>query len=361
MFDANDVMDVAPRTLIVTSGLREALGFTPDEAIVNEISHIELSSPSQTARVSLREPDLIVERAALIRLLAQMAREAGVEIHGRMRLCGLHTRGDKAFATLRCAATGEAIEVRTETLIGADGVSSMVSRLARRNVSETVPLLQAIVELPERVPKNLTTVWFRPEDTPYFYWMIPHSETEAALGFIAGEGRGAWKRLEKFIEDLGFKCLKIQASRIPLYSNTACDAMRFGPSEVYFVGDAAAQVKITTVGGLVTGLRGAKAAVGRILGNGLASEGRALRRELDVHLRMRQVLNKFHNADYDRLIEMLNGRLRDVLGQYNRDQLARFCLKLIVAQPRLLRFSSVLLRRRGGALIKTAKNGHNRS
>ena len=55
--------------------------------------------------------------------------------------------------------------------------------------------------------------------------------------------------------------------------------------EIYLVGDGAAQVKVTTVGGLVTGLRGAKAAANAILRRSdYVKELRALKRELSLHL-----------------------------------------------------------------------------
>lgn len=346
LFDSNDVMNMTSRTLIVTSGLRDALGFTPTEGIVNEISDIHLYSPNKEARVSLREPDLIVERAAIVKLLAQKATDAGVEIYGKTRLVELRPGQNGALAKLRNTQTGEIVEVKTRTLIGADGTSSMVGKLANGHALETVPLLQVIVKLPDGAPRNLTNVWFRPEDTPYFYWMIPHSDTEAALGFIAQEGKGAWEKLAIFVKRLGLKYGEIQGSRIPLYSKVACDSTRFGDSDVYFVGDAAAQVKVTTVGGLVTGLRGAKGAVAAILKNGqFSSESDELRRELVIHHQLRSVLNKFRTQDYDRLVGMLNGRLRQLLSNYNRDQFVRFAFKLVFAQPRLLRFLPLLLRR----------------
>jgi len=346
LFDSNDVMNMTSRTLIVTSGLRDVLGFNPTEAIVNEINDIHLSSPNREASVSLREPDLIVERAAIVKLLAKKALDAGVEIHGKTRLLGLSPRQNGVLATLRNSQTGATIEVETSTLIGADGASSIVGKLANGHALKTVPLLQAIVQLPQGAPRNLTNVWFRPEDTPYFYWMIPHSDTEAAVGFIADDGKGAWDKLARFIERLGLEYREIQGSRIPLYSNVVSDSTRFGESNVYFVGDAAAQVKVTTVGGLVTGLRGAKAAVSKILQNDrFSQESEELRRELVVHQQLRRVLNKFHTRDYDRLVGMLNGRLRCLLSEYNRDQLTRFVLKLVWAQPGLLRFLPICLRK----------------
>jgi len=50
---------------------------------------------------------------------------------------------------------------------------------------ETVPLVQAIVRLPKDCPPDTTRVWFVPDDTPYFYWLIPESAERGALGVIA--------------------------------------------------------------------------------------------------------------------------------------------------------------------------------
>jgi len=59
---------------------------------------------------------------------------------------------------------------------------------------ETVPLVQAIVNLPRTAP-DTTRVWFVPDDTPYFYWLIPENEHRGALGII-GEAAGRKRKSE---------------------------------------------------------------------------------------------------------------------------------------------------------------------
>jgi flavin-dependent dehydrogenase len=103
--------------------------------------------------------------------------------------------------------------------------------------------------------------------------------------------------------------------------------------------DAAAQVKVITVGGLVTGLRGAKAAASAILGRSdYAKELRSLRRELSLHLLIRNVLNRFRGADYNRLLDLLNPKTIDLLGRYNWDHAAKMLYRIILAQPRFLTY-----------------------
>ena len=54
LFDANDVFNVASRTLITTSRLTEVLGFFPDEAVVNRIDRIDLYSPRRSVTIPMR-------------------------------------------------------------------------------------------------------------------------------------------------------------------------------------------------------------------------------------------------------------------------------------------------------------------
>ena len=102
------------------------------------------------------------------------------------------------------------------------------------------------------------------------------------------------------------------------------------------------------MGGLVTGLWGAKAVAAAILGQGdYWTELRPLRRELDLHRLVRSVLNRFSGTDYDRLLELLDGRITQLLGLHTRDELARTFWRFLIAQPRLLGFAARLLLPRG--------------
>src|SRR5207245_203225 len=122
---------------------------------------------------------------------------------------------------------------------------------------------------------DTTRVWFIPQDTPYFYWLIPESSTQGALGLI-GAGppvgpsahrplaeRGEENRkskiesrqshdpptargeacvkaevsstrrlLERFIERLGLTPLEFQAARIPVYTGWVPVRRRFDGGQV---------------------------------------------------------------------------------------------------------------------------------
>lgn len=77
------------------------------------------------------------------------------------------------------------------------------------------------------------------------------------------------------------------------------------------VGDAAGQVKVTTIGGVVTGMCGGAAAARAILGGtSYTAETSSLRWELRAHAALRHLLDAFTDADYDHMLNLLNRRTR---------------------------------------------------
>ena len=126
-----------------------------------------------------------------------------------------------------------------------------------------------------------------------------------------------------------------QGARIPVYKKWVPVQRTVGGGEVYLVGDAAAQVKVSTVGGIVTGLRGAHGVADAILQNG-KSELRALRRELGTHWLIRRALHFFQQDDYSQLVDMLNDSTRQSLGEINRDESTRLLWNVVRSQPRLM-------------------------
>jgi len=60
-------------------------------------------------------------------------------------------------------------------------------------------------------------VWFVPEDTPYFYWLIPESPTRGALGVIGESGPETRRCFERFLEKRKFDPIEFQGARIPVY------------------------------------------------------------------------------------------------------------------------------------------------
>ena len=183
---------------------------------------------------------------------------------------------------------------------------------------------------------DTTRVWFLPEETPFFYWLIPYSQTHGVLGMIAQEEKKGIAALKRFLDKKGLVPLDFQSAFIPLYVRWSAIYRKIGGGHVYLVGDAAGHVKASTVGGIVTGLRGALGVAEAILNGGTSRELRTLNRELDMHWLIRRSLHGFDQRDYVRLLDMLNPASRRLLSVLTRDETVKLLFHLLLRQPRLL-------------------------
>jgi digeranylgeranylglycerophospholipid reductase len=331
-----DQLDPTPRTLIVTSHMRTLLGKLGEAAVVNEIRKFELFTDGRSAQVPLDRPDLIVERSRLIRNLADDAQKNGAKISFGNRFLGLQSNGTGLRVSVERAQGGQAEELHADVVVGADGALSRVAQSAGWPRQPTVPLVQAIVRVPADMSQHTVRVWFIPDDTPYFYWLIPESKDRAVLGLIGEDGQETRRCLERFMEKRGFTPLGYQGAKIPVYDRWTPVERRVGAGRVFLVGDAAGQVKVSTVGGIVTGFRGAIGVSESIVNGGESSELRSLRKELDLHLLIRKTIHQFKQADYSHLVDLMNDSTRRSLSQYTRDEASRILWSIALRQPRIL-------------------------
>ena len=294
------------------------------------------SPTAGTANVALKQPDLIIERRTLIQGLAQDAHQAGASVELGHRFHALHPNGRGLVLEMERCASGEREEIHAETIVGGDGASSRVARAAGWSPLPTVPLVQAIVTLPKDMQADTARVWFVPDDTPYFYWLIPESPTRGALGLIGENGPDTRRHLERFLEKRKLDPIEFQGARIPVYTGWVPVRRQVGNGAVYVVGDAAGQVKVSTVGGIVTGFRGAMGVAEAILNGGSSSELRSLRRELNLHLLLRRSLHDFQQSDYSRLVDLLSAPAIQSLGEYSRDEAWKILWRICLKQPRLV-------------------------
>ncbi len=336
IFERAESLDPAHRTLIVTHRMRELLGPVAERAVVNEIRRFELFTDGRSATVPLDRPDLIVERAHLIRELAQDAEAHGAHIEFGKRFASLQP--DKRGIELAFEGSDRSAResVSVDAVVGADGAQSAVAQAAGWARQPTVPLIQAVVKLPAGMPADTVRVWFIPDDTPYFYWLIPESADRGVLGLIGVDGQETRRCLDLFLEKRHFTPLAFQGARIPVYNGWVPVERKLGQGTVYLVGDAAGQVKVSTVGGVVTGFRGALGVSQAILNGGRSRELRALRRELDLHLLIRRSIHRFQQNDYSRLVDWMNDAMRSSLSRVTRDEAARVLWHICRTQPRLL-------------------------
>ncbi|MGA8181464.1 MAG: NAD(P)/FAD-dependent oxidoreductase [Desulfobacterales bacterium] len=336
VFEASKQIDSRPRSLIVTGHLPRLLGPLYQSSLVNVIRRFELYADGRVAQISLKHPDLVILRPKLLHELAAQARKSGVEILTNHRFLNLKPNGKQLAFSISNNGNGTPVEEYTDILVGADGAFSRVAKSGGWPKPDTVPLIQAVVKLPADMPSDTTRVWFLPENTPFFYWLIPHSSTHGVLGLIADEAQKGRKAIDHFLDRKNLKPIEFQSAPIPIYTRWVPIHRKIGHNDVYLVGDAAGQVKASTVGGVVTGFRGALSVVDNILNNKSNHNLKRLRRELDLHSIIRKSLIGFSQTDYVRLLDMLNPSTMRALGAFNRDETPRLLFHLLLGQPRLL-------------------------
>lgn len=349
VLESKPQLEPAARTLIVTDYFRSQMAAVARDSVINEIRRFELFTDGRSAQIALKKPDLIIERSRLIAALSRDAQRAGASLCFDTRF--LSVGPNEGGLRLEIESGGKREELHAHSVVGADGAASRVARAAGWPPVDTVPLLQAIVRLPKDCPPDTTRVWFIPDDTPYFYWLIPESAERAALGVIGEQGQNTKRYFENFLEKKKLQPLEWQGARIPVYRGWVPVRRQMGKGEVYLVGDAAAQVKVSTVGGIVTGFRGALGVARALLNQSAREEFSALRRELGTHWMIRRALHHFQQKDYSQLVDLLDVSARESLGEIHRDESSRLLWDLVRRQPRLL-----LLGLRGLLMGKRIKN-----
>jgi flavin-dependent dehydrogenase len=330
-------LDRLPRTWIVTPHLQRVLGFQPHEAIVHRTGVMRLFAGRAQQDVRLQVPDLVVERAQLLPLLAARAEAAGARLVLGAAVSDITNVTGGFQVSARRAGHSEPLVFHARNLVAADGVKSTVARRFAARPQRAVPIVQARVALPAGYDPDVTAVWFERARTRFFYWLIPESGTRGALGLIAEHPASARALLDDFLREHGFVAQGYQGALIPLHQPFRRVEWDLGGHRVVLVGDAAAHVKVTTVGGLVSGLWGALAAARALTQQtSYTRELRGLHAELHLHDLMRWVFDRFTAADYEHMIGLLGPSLQTILGRHNRDTVAQSKWSLLAAQPRIV-------------------------
>ncbi|MGB9698515.1 MAG: NAD(P)/FAD-dependent oxidoreductase [Thermodesulfobacteriota bacterium] len=337
VYEQRDRLGWPPRTLIVTHKLKEVLGFNPEEAILNKVEYMEIFSQAKAVKLKLGHPDLVVERGRLIELLAGRAKEVGAKIILNHQYESFIYLGKRILVNVKDLETKEQKKITTDILVGADGFKSAVAQGIKENGYYAAALLQGKVSIPQKIDPGVCQVWLAPQRIKYFYWLIPESSSLATVGLIADHFHQAKEGLEVFLKENKLDPWEFQQARVPLHRWGWLRSGKVLGKNIFLVGDAAAQVKVTTVGGVVPGLCGAQALAQALLnGRNYGRELKSLNKELTLHLLVRKILNQFQDEDYDELVSLIKGETKEILEKWTRDELQVSFLKLLFHEPRLL-------------------------
>ena len=343
VLDRNPRGRFSRRTYIVTGAIRRAIPELDPGLFLNSIHTMEVQAGEQHRQIRLAEPDLVIERRQLRAYLLRQAEKAGVQLHWERELLQVDpVQGTAVLA----GPSGEESLLDSQVLIAADGVNSRVRSSLGLPAVPSVPLLQAEIQLPAGWDPGVTRVWFDVEKTPYFYWLIPESDRRAVVGLIAEPGCEIGSLLNEFLAERGYRAGEYQSGQAALHRPGLVNRTAVNGRDIYLVGDAAGQVKVTTVGGTVTGFLGAKSVLEQVQNreqNG--AWGRQLTKELNLHALIRWLLERMDTRGYQALIQAITPPVAEFLGTHQRDVMRGQFWKLPFLQPRFLGLGLKLLLR----------------
>jgi geranylgeranyl reductase family protein len=324
-------------TGIVTKSIEEITRIRK-EFLVNRLRKVRVHAPNgKEAEVKI--DDIVIDRTKFDSDLAENAKKAGAAIMLNSRVSAINSDGKFKKLQIDNTNTKKTKLTRTDILIGADGPNSIVSRHMGNKRPECWIGVQAVAKMP--VDKNIYEVYFGDEIPGFFGWVVPEDESTARVGIATM--KNPRKVFERFMKRLdGCRITEMQGGLIPKYDpNIAIEN-----SNNYLVGDAATQVKATTGGGLVPGLKAAECLARAITKkSSYKNELSAVTKELKMSLHIRTVLDRFFDADYNQLTAIIGKeRLQSVLNEHDRDSPSKIIFKSLIREPRLLLFSRALLR-----------------
>ncbi|MEK6938166.1 MAG: NAD(P)/FAD-dependent oxidoreductase [Nanoarchaeota archaeon] len=301
--------------------------------LVNTFSQIEVNSLHQTAIIKQKE--YLVNRSRFDLFFADLAREAGAKIH--LQHTFVRKEGDHII--IKDSKDNKELKLQPEVVIGADGPLSRTAKAYGFYHAKRINYqgIQALVE-GKCNPQTYQT-FFGTEICPdLFAWIVPESETKARVGLAST--KDARKLFDTFMSNNNFSVLEMQAGMIPLYH----PQQKLKQQNCYLLGDAAGFVKATTLGGIIPGMRQAQ-----ILADCLTShkdyekEIKTLKKRMDLHLKIRKILNKFKDEDWDKLLEIIKQpKMQKLLEQHTRENPLPLVIKALIKEPKLWRFGKFL-------------------
>ena len=294
--------------------------------LTNTITQAKIYSPNgNSLLVKFKKKDYIVNRTIFDSHIAEMAMQEGAQFHLGHRFHGNVGRKLKINDQI----------IETDMLVGADGP---FSRVAKSNGMwcdrQFVTGNQVTVEVD--CDPTLVEFWV---GIGLFGWLVPENESVARVGIVSynSPARDLQQLLDMRCPNP--KILSKEPGEIPLYNPKQI----LQKDTVYLVGDAATQVKATSFGGIIHGMKAAK-----VLAQDPMHYQKKCRKDvgkdLYLSLLMRKAMDKFSPEDYNALVGLFNKeKLKNVLETKSRDYPSKFIFDLLLAEPRLLTFAWKLL------------------
>lgn len=305
--------------------------------LVNVFEQIEVIAPNKR-RLVVNKKEFLVDRTKFDQYLLGLAIKSGAKFYPGHKLVKI-TKNKKNKHNLIFNYDNKLKIISPGLIIGADGPQSLVYQYLNPRRQRTYYYgIQAVVK-GKFNPAVYRTFFGREVCPDLFAWVVPESEGSARIGLATIQQPATY--FINLLQDLKVKQSQIiekQGGIIPLFDPQS----RTSFQNILLLGDAAGQVKATTLGGIIPSFNEAKRLV-----NCISKKQRYQTRStsLKLHLLIRKMLNKFSDADYDLLITLLSKQKnRKIISSCSREDPKKMLVRLLASEPRLLAFAKHLFR-----------------
>ncbi|GAB6877776.1 geranylgeranyl reductase family protein [Halorubrum gandharaense] len=190
----------------------------------------------------------VIDRVGLDRTLAECAREAGAEVREHHTVTGIEEHDDHVAVTVN-PADGETMTVDARMVAGCDGPTSRVRRSV--GLGEPDDILHGVLAFdPE--PDDGDFVDVHLTAPTFFAWRIPRGDAGVEYGLAAPPGKEVNELFEALVDAYDVETEHFCSGAIPVGPPDSVTTDR-----VFLIGDAAAQTKPFTGGGILYGMTAA--------------------------------------------------------------------------------------------------------
>ena len=292
--------------------------------IVNKIYNIELNSKNEKYTIKLKKPEFIINRYEYDNYLLDKAIYKGVKFYPKHKFDNF--KNNKIYFSNNK-------KVKTDILIGADGPTSKVNKIINIQNNKKY-LIGKQIKVKYKTEPNTYKVYFNIPD--FFSWIVPENENTARIGCASSSNVN--QHFDNFIKKLNIKkenIIEYQGALIPIYN----PKQKYQKENTYLIGDAGSIIKNISGGGLLPSIKSSHALANSLNKNKNYKKelSKNVSKSLNLNYFTRNILNKFNEKDYDKLIKILKEYKIEKLDRDNlnyldflKPKLALFSLKALI-------------------------------